>query len=216
MYTLVIGNKNYSSWSMRPWLLMRHFDIPFEERFIPLYQDGHKEKIRPLSPSGRVPCLIDGNLAIWDSLAICEYLAERHSGLWPADPAARGVARSACAEMHSGFTGLRTHFCMNIRRRSPRPVPNAEVQADIDRVVALWTNCRTRFGQATGKPWLFGSFSIADAFYAPVCFRFQTYGVALSGLAGEYQQAMLATPVLQTLAAAATREPEKIEMFDAL
>lgn len=216
MYTLVIGNRNYSSWSMRPWLLLRHFGIPFEERYVPLYQDGHREKIAPLSPSGRVPCLIDGQLAIWDSLAICEYLAERHPGLWPADSAARAVARSACSEMHSGFTALRTHFCMNIRRRTPRPVPNAEVQGDIDRVTTLWHDCRMRFGQATGKPYLFGEFSIADAFFAPVCFRFRTYGVEPAGAAGEYQRAMLLTPALQALDLAAAAESESIEMYDRL
>jgi glutathione S-transferase len=216
MYTLVIGNKNYSSWSMRPWLLMQHFGIPFEERFIPLYQDGHREKIAPLSPSGRVPCLIDGETVIWDSLAICEYLADHHAGLWPADAAARGVARSVCAEMHSGFTALRSTFGMNIRRRSPRPIPTPEVAADIDRIVALWTDCRTRFGQGQGGPWLFGKFSVADAFYAPVCFRFQTYGVVPTGIAGDYQHAMLQTPALQTLAQQAEKETEAIAMFDAL
>lgn len=216
MYTLIIGNKNYSSWSMRPWLLMRHFGIPFMERYIPLCQDEHKSEIARYSPSGRVPCLIDGETAIWDSLAICEYIAERHVGLWPADPVARGVARSVCAEMHSGFIALRTHFCMNIRRRSPRPVPNTEVQADIDRIVALWADCRKRFGQPQGNLYLFGDFSIADAFYAPVCFRFQTYGVNLPGIADDYQRAMLQTPTLQTLAQDAAEEVEAIEMYDKL
>lgn len=216
MYTLVIGNKNYSSWSMRPWLLMQHFDIPFEERYIPLYQGTHKAEIACVSPSGKVPCLIDGETAIWDSLAICEYLAERHPGLWPADAAARGVARSVCAEMHAGFTALRSTLGMNIRRRSPRPIPGPEVAADIDRIVALWTDCRTRFGQVQGGPYLFGRFSIADAFYAPVCFRFQTYGVAPSGIAGDYQRDMLHTPALQTLAQLAGKESEAIEMFDTL
>lgn len=216
MYTLIIGNKNYSSWSMRPWLLMKHFGIPFEERYIPLFTDDYKQKILKYSPSGRVPCLLDGDLAVWDTLAICEYLAERHAGLWPANPAARAVARSVSAEMHSSFTVLRSMLGMNIRRRAPRPIASPEVQADVDRIVQLWTDCRQRFGKRGDGPFLFGAFSIADAMYAPVGFRFQTYGIAPEGLAGEYLSAMLASPALAALQEEADKEQEVIEVYDRL
>ncbi len=210
-YTLIIGNKNYSSWSMRPWLVLRHFGIAFSEQLIPLFEPGYDAAIRAVSPSGKVPLLVDGDLHVWDSLAICEYLAERHSGLWPQDPAARAIARSVSAEMHSGFLALRTNFQCNIRRRTPR-APTPEVQADINRIVALWTDCRARFGQ--DGPYLFGAFSIADAMYAPVCFRFQTWGVQLSGAAGVYMATMLATPALQDLARDAIAEPYRIGKYE--
>ena len=212
MYTLIIGNKNYSSWSMRPWLLMRHFGIAFEERFIPLFSADFKREVLRYSPSGKVPCLLDGELAVWDSLAICEYLAERHPGLWPEGAAARAVARSVSAEMHSGFTALRSALGMNIRRHAPRPIASPDIQKDVDRIVRLWTECRERFGG--GGPYLFGEFSIADAMYAPVCFRFQTYGVAPEGIAGEYLAAMLANPVLVRLTQEAAEEKEVIERYD--
>ena len=210
-YTLVIGNKNYSSWSMRPWLVLRHFGIAFSEQMIPLFEPGYDAAIRAVSPSGKVPLLVDGDLHVWDSLAICEYLAERHPGLWPQDPAARAIARSVSAEMHSGFLALRMNFQCNIRRRTPR-TPPPEVQADINRIVALWTDCRARFGE--GGPYLFGAFSIADAMYAPVCFRFQTWGVQLSGAAGVYMATMLATPALQDLARDAIAEPYRIGKYE--
>lgn len=211
-YTLVIGNKNYSSWSMRPWLLLRHFEIPFAEQVIPLFEPGYAAAIRAFSPSGKVPLLIHGDLRIWDSLAICEYLAERHPVLWPQDAAARAMARSVSAEMHAGFMALRSHFQCNIRRRTPR-VPAPEVQADIDRITQLWTDCRSQFGQA--GPFLFGAFSVADAMYAPVCFRFQTYGVHLSGAAGVYLATMLATSAMQELAHDAALEPFRIAKYEA-
>jgi len=210
-YTLVIGNKNYSSWSLRPYLLLRHFAIPFTAQLIPLFEPGYDAAIRAVSPSGKVPLLIDGDLKIWDSLAICEYLAERHPGLWPQDPEARAIARSVSAEMHAGFMALRSAFTCNIRRRTPT-VPSPEVQADINRIAALWTECRAQFGQS--GPYLFGDFSIADAMYAPVCFRFQTYGVQLSGAAGVYLTTMLATPALQELARDAEAEPHRIAKYE--
>jgi len=214
MYTLIIGNKNYSSWSMRPWLLMKHFGIPFDERYIPLFTGEYKRDILQYSPSGRVPCLLDGDFVVWDSMAIAEYLVERHSGLWPADAKARAVARSISAEMHSGFSALRSTLGMNIRRHASRPIPSPEVQADVDRIVHVWTDCRQRFGK--DGPYLFGKFSIADAMYAPVCFRFQTYGVAPEGVAGEYLAAMLASPALMLLEQEAAHEKEVIEMYDSL
>lgn len=216
MYTLVMGNKNYSSWSVRPWLLMRHFGIPFEERCIGLFTPGYQDEIRRYSPSGRVPSLIDGEDTVWDSLAICEYLAERHPGLWPDAPLARAVARSVSAEMHAGFQALRSAFVMNIRRRSARRVPEPEVVADIDRIAAIWQGCRLRFGEKTDEPFLFGRFCIADAMYAPICFRFQTYGVTLEGAAGAYMHAMLDSPALQALAREAAEESAVIEAYDDL
>ncbi len=211
VYTLVIGNKNYSSWSLRPWLVLRHFEIPFTEQMIPLFEPGYDALIRAVSPSGKVPLLIDGDVRVWDSLAICEYLAERHPQLWPRDPVARAFARSVTAEMHSGFMALRMNFQCNVRRRTSREA-SADVQADIDRIAQLWTECRARFGQE--GPYLFGAFSIADAFYAPVCFRLQTYGVQLSGPAGVYLATMLATPALQELARDAAAEPHAIAKYE--
>lgn len=210
-YTLYIGNKNYSSWSVRPWLLLRQAGIPFTEHVIPLFLPGSAEKIAALSPSGKVPLLQHRDLQIWDSLAICEYLAERHPHLWPQDPQARAVARAVSAEMHSGFQALRNDFTMNIRRRTPRQ-PSPEVQADIARIAALWTDCRARFGQ--NGPFLFGEFSIADAMFGPVCFRFQTYGVNLDGAAGVYVRHMLAQPAFQELARDAAAEPFAIAKYE--
>ena len=212
-YLLHIGNKNYSSWSMRPWLLLRQAGIPFDEHLIPLFVPGYEDAIRAVSPSGKLPVLQHGDVTVWDSLAISAYLGELHPQLWPRDPAARAVARSVSAEMHAGFMALRSSFTCNIRRRSPR-TPSPEVQADIDRIAAIWTDCRTRFGQ--GGPFLFGTFSVADAMYGPVCFRFQTYGVNLSGVAGVYLAHMLATPAMQELAHAAAAEPHAIAKYDTM
>src|SRR5512143_2258865 len=195
--TLVIGNKNYSSWSLRPWLVLRQADIPFEEVRIPLYRPDSAARLTAWSPSGKVPALRDGDTTVWDSLAICEYLSERFPGrhLWPADAAARAVARSVSAEMHAGFAALRQHVSMNIRARYPGKGRTAESLADIQRILAIWTDCRARFGQ--GGDFLFGGFGIADAMYAPVVLRFQTYGVALTGVARDYADAVRALPALQ-------------------
>lgn len=210
-FLLHIGNKNYSSWSLRPWLLLRHAGIPFAEHLIPLFVPGYEAAIRAVSPSGKLPVLDHGDVRVWDSLAICEYVAELHPELWPADPVARAVARSVSAEMHAGFTALRSAFTCNIRRRSERRA-SPEVQADIDRIAALWTDCRTRFGQ--GGPFLFGAFSVADAMYGPVCFRFQTYGVQLTGVAGDYLADMLASPAMRELAHDADLEPMAVAKYD--
>ena len=212
--TLVIGNKNYSSWSLRPWLLLRQAGIPFEEVRIPLYAPGSTEALATWSPSGKVPALHDGDLRVWDSLAICEYLAERFPDkqLWPADAAARAVARSVSAEMHSGFAGLRENMVMNIRGRYPGKGRTPECLADIERIVAIWTDCRAQFGG--GGDFLFGRFGIADAMFAPVVLRFQTYGVALEGTARDYAEAILALPALQAWMADALAETERIEKFD--
>jgi glutathione S-transferase len=212
--TLAIGNKNYSSWSLRPWLLLRQAGIPFEEVYIPLYRPDSDAALAKWSPSGKVPALHDGDVRVWDSLAICEYLGERFpdKALWPADPAARAVARSVSAEMHSGFGALREHMSMNIRARRPGKGRTAESLADVERIVAIWNDCRARFGQ--GGDFLFGHFGIADAMYAPVVLRFQTYGVALEGAARDYADAVLALPALRAWVADALAETERIEMFE--
>ncbi len=212
--TLVIGNKNYSSWSLRPWLLLRQADIPFEEVRIPLYRPGSDTELATWSPSGKVPALHDGEIQVWDSLAICEYLHERfpEHPFWPADAAARAVARSVSAEMHAGFGALREHMSMNIRARHPGRGRTAACLADIERILAIWTACRARFGQ--DGDFLFGRFGIADAMYAPVVLRFQTYGVALAGAARAYADAILALPALQAWVADALAETERIERLD--
>lgn len=212
--TLVIGNKNYSSWSLRPWLVLRQAGIPFEEVRIPLYRPESADLLTAWSPSGKVPTLHDGDIPVWDSLAICETLNERfpEHNLWPADTAARAVARSVSAEMHAGFGALREHMSMNIRGRYPDKGRTPECLADIERIVAIWTDCRARFGG--GGDFLFGRFCIADAMFAPVALRFQTYGVALAGAARDYADAMLALPALQAWVADAEAEAERIEMFE--
>lgn len=212
--TLVIGNKNYSSWSLRPWLALRVAGIPFKEVRIPLYEPGTAAALAPWSPSGLVPLLQDGELKVWDSLAICEYLAECHPdrGLWPEDRTARAVARSVSAEMHAGFSGLRTAMSMNIRRRYPDRGRTLDCLRDIERVLTIWSDCRSRFG--AGGDFLFGRFGIADAMYAPVVLRFRTYEVALEGAARAYADAILALPAMQEWLADAERESESIPKFD--
>ncbi|HRH80998.1 MAG TPA: glutathione S-transferase family protein [Thiobacillaceae bacterium] len=212
--TLVIGNKNYSSWSLRPWLVLRCSGIPFREIRVPLYRPESAPALADLSPSGLVPVLHDGDVRIWDSLAICEYLHERfpEHRLWPDDMRARAVARSVSAEMHAGFSGLRQAMCMNVRGQFPDQGRTPQSLRDIDRVLSIWTDCRARFGSGGG--FLFGRFGIADAMYAPVVLRFQTYAVALSGAALDYANAVLALPALGEWVAAARAESERIEKFD--
>ena len=209
---LVIGNKNYSSWSLRPWLAMKVASIAFDEHRIPLYGPEAKGKILAFNPAGKVPCLIDGSTRVWDSLAICEYVAERQPDLWPKDPAARALARSISAEMHSGFQKLREHMSMNIRRRHPGKGRTPEALADVARIIAIWLDCRERFGD--GGPFLFGRFSIADAMYAPVVLRFRTYEVELPGGCRAYSDAILALPAMREWIADAERETESIAQFD--
>ena len=191
-YTLFIGNKNYSSWSLRPWLVLRQGAIPFREELVSLQDDPGKAARFARLPGGRVPVLADGDTLVWDSLAISEYLAERHPGLWPADPVARAWARAISSEMHSGFQALRQEMTMDVRARRPQRRRSAAVLRDIARVERIWTDTRA----ASGRParLLLGSFTIADAFYAPVAFRFRTYGVSPRGAAGEYLSALLALP----------------------
>src|SRR4051794_35987064 len=177
--TLVIGNKNYSSWSLRPWIAMKVCGIGFDETVIPLYEPASRERILEVSPTGKVPALIDGDIRVWESLAILDYLAERHpgAGLWPKDQAARAHARSVAAEMHAGFAALRRHCPMNMRRPVKARELTAEAAADVARIDHLWTQCRTRFG--AGGPFLFGAFGAADAMFAPVVSRLHTYDIGV-------------------------------------
>jgi len=205
--TLYVGNKNYSSWSLRPWLALRQAGLEFDEVVIPLDEAATSENIRRHSPSGRVPVLRHGELTVWESLSICEYASELapEAGLWPADRAARAVARSAASEMHAGFAALRGHFPMNMRSSFPDRGASTEAQADINRVTALWRDCRKRFGE--GGPFLFGAFSIADAMFAPVVSRFRTYKIDLDEVASAYVEAVWSLPALQDWVAAARKEP---------
>ncbi|MFO1462552.1 MAG: glutathione S-transferase family protein [bacterium] len=205
--TLVIGNKNYSSWSLRPWLLMRQMGIPFEEILIPLYRPETKDRILMYSPSGKVPALREGDRVIWESLAIAEYLAEMfpRMNLWPEDPAARALARSISSEMHAGFTALRSELPMNIRRR-PAPIAmSPAAQADVRRIESIWEECRRLY--AGQGPFLFGRFSIADAMYAPVVFRFSRYAVEVGSEPRSYMGTMEALPAVQEWVEAARSEP---------
>jgi len=205
---LAIGNKNYSSWSMRPWVLAREAGIAFEEKQLKFGDDGRPVGAAAFSPTQKVPVLIVDGEPVWDSLAIAETLAERYPDkqLWPADARARAYARSICAEMHSGFQALRERMPMNIRGRHPGKGLTAESQRDIDRVVAIWTECRSRFG--LGGPLLFGRFTIPDAYYAPVVMRFQTYAVKLPAAAQAYCDAVLALASVREWMEGARRETE--------
>ncbi|WP_019142091.1 glutathione S-transferase family protein [Noviherbaspirillum massiliense] len=210
---LVIGNKNYSSWSMRPWVAMTAFGVPFEEIMVQLDRPDTGTRIAEYSHAGRVPVLIDGDLTVWDSLAICEYLAERcpEKGFWPRNPAARALARSVCAEMHSSFTGLRSAMWMNIRARFPGKGRTAQAQADIGRISEIWESCLARSGP---NGYLFGDFSIADAFYAPVVMRFRTYEVALAPALQAYVERIIAHPAVAQWMRDAENEPEHLKKYD--
>jgi glutathione S-transferase len=201
---LVIGNKNYSSWSLRPWIAMKVLGLKFEERRVPLYVPGAKEQILQDSPAGKVPVLIDGGTRVWDSLAILEYLAEKSGRLWPADAAMRARARSVSAEMHSGFANLRNHMSMNIRKRYPDKGRTPEVLQEVARINAIWSEAK--------GPFLFGEFSAADAMYAPVVLRFRTYEVDVANRA--YYDAVLALPAMQEWIADAERERESLPQFE--
>jgi glutathione S-transferase len=194
-YVLHIGEKNYSSWSARPWLALRGAGIPFTEHLVSLRDDAGKAERFARLPGGRVPVLEDGPVLVWDSLAIVEYLAERHPGLWPADPVARAWARCICAEMHGGFGALRSGMSVDVRARRPQRKRTDAVRADIARIEGLWNETRRRFG--AGGPFLLGAFTIADAYFAPVAFRFRTYGVDLPGEAGAWVRTILAHPAVR-------------------
>lgn len=212
--TLVIGNKNYSSWSLRPWVAMKQFDLQFNEIRIALYTPESSAKIRQYSNSGKVPVLLHGTQTVWDSLAICEYLADEFPTLqwWSQDKTERAVARSISAEMHSGFQNLRQDMPMNCRARLSGKRITPEVQKDIERITAIWHECRQNFG--TSGSMLFGEFTIADAMFAPVVLRFVTYGVQLDSIAQAYTQAVLTLPAMQEWLKAAATEPETLSVFE--
>ena len=206
--TLVIGNMNYSSWSMRPWVLMKQLGIPFEQVKLRFHTQEWDAQIARWSPSRLVPVLWRGEQSVWDTLAIIETLAEWHpdKGVWPRDPLARAFARSASAEMHSGFRDLRANMPMNIRASHPGKGMKPEVQANIDRIQSLWQEARQRFG--TSGPFLFGDFCAADAMYAPVVMRFRTYGVKLPAQAAKYCEAMHAAPGVRAWVEESAQEKE--------
>ena len=194
---LIIGNKNYSSWSLRPWLLLTQSQIPFQEEVISLGDPDFRARVMLHSPAGKVPVLIDDGVVVWDSLAIVEYVGEKFADaqVWPRSPVARAHARAICAEMHAGFAPLRTTFPMNCNARFAPALLSRPVRRDVERIVALWTDCRARFGG--DGAFLFGGFSAADAFFAPVTRRFVTYGVALPPVAAAYVAAVDALPSMQ-------------------
>jgi glutathione S-transferase len=212
---LVIGNKNYSSWSMRPWLALRAANIPFEEVLIPLYTgDADKQRILSFTRSGKVPALVDGDVTVWDSLAVIEYLAERfpEARLWPEDRARRAHARSISAEMHSGFAALRNECGMNLHR-PVRPIAlSSEARAEIGRVQQIWSECRERYGKF--GPFLFGAFGGADAMFAPVVHRFRTYAIAGAPEVQAYMDSMMALPAFQEWTRAALAETMIIERVE--
>ncbi len=211
MNTLIIANKNYSSWSLRPWLLLRHFGIAFDEVMLALDTPQFKNDIGKYSPSARVPALRVGDEVIWDSLAICETINERwlDGRGWPSNPQARAAARSASAEMHSGFTGLRTQLPMNCIRQPNGKHWDKDADKDIARVQQLWRDLRSQFGAA--GPFLCGEFSIVDAMYAPVCIRFRGYGAEVDDNAKAYMQTIFALPAMREWQAAAEAEPARVE-----
>ncbi len=220
-YTLWIGNKNYSSWSLRGWLMCKLAGIDFEEVLVRLDEPDRWGRMRMFTPSGRVPTLKDGDaggtpVLIWDSMAIGEYLAEKfpERKMWPSDPRARALARAVSAEMHSGFVALRSQLPMNMHRTKAPPTWDADAQRDIDRVQEIWRTCRTAHG--AGGPYLFGALTLADCFYAPVVSRFTTYRVPMDGTASAYCEAMWEWPALDAWREAALKEPWLIARDEAI
>jgi glutathione S-transferase len=208
MYTLHIANKNYSSWSLRPWVLMRELGMPFTESLIPFHQEAEWAAYRRIAPNGKVPCLVDGDITVWESLAIVEYLAERHTGVWPEAAAARAWSRSATAEMHAGFTELRNRCSMTCGVRVRLNSMTAALSADLNRMAALWNDGLEHFG----GPFLGGSaFSAADAFFAPVVFRIQTYQLEVEPASQAYVERMLNLESMRSWYADALREPWRDE-----
>lgn len=211
---LTIGNKNYSSWSFRPWLALKVAGIPFEETVIPIYRPESKSKLLALSPAGKVPILQDGAVTVWESLAILEYVAEKFpdAALWPRGAAARAHARAIASEMHAGFAPLRRQCPMNMRRPVKKPALSDDAAANVARIDALWSDSRSRFG-ADG-PFLFGRFGAADAMYAPVVSRFRTYGIEVGPASAAYMQAMMALPAWQEWYGGALKEDWVLQDFE--
>jgi glutathione S-transferase len=209
-YELFIGNKNYSSWSLRPWIALKHKDIPFQETLVPFDFENGNPEFAAFSPTGKVPVLKDGHLTVWDSLAILEYLADccPDKGLWPEDKAQRAWARSISAEMHSGFSALRSECSMNMQRpAAPKPVSEA-VKTDVTRIVTIWKECL----EASGGPFLFGDFTIADAMYAPVVSRLETFQLSADPMVRKYSEAITATPAWKAWEEAALKETWVVEV----
>jgi glutathione S-transferase len=200
---LIIGNKNYSSWSLRAWWLLKSLGVPFSEVLVPLGQPDTRARLLQYSPAGKAPILIDSEVALWDSLAITEYCHERYLGVWPVDHVMRAYARAICAEMHGGFTPLRTEMPMNCNVRV-KVTPSAACVADIERICAIWRDCRALYGHL--GPWLFGKWSAADAFFAPVVIRFNSYNVELDDTCFAYLHTVWFDPYIREWVAAATEE----------
>lgn len=216
MLDLYIGNKNYSSWSLRPWLVMKHFGIPFREHMVSVAGRPFNPALKPIAGNARVPCLHEADgFQVWDSLAIIETLAERQQAIWPTDARARARARSICAEMHSGFTALRTAMPMNLKLRLRGKPAEPDVQRDIERIVEIWEDARSDVAQGDG-PWLFGDFTAADAMFAPVVCRFDIYNVPLPPQAAAYRDTVLAHPALLEWRAAGLLESEAHAHYDGL
>jgi len=211
---LIIGNKNYSSWSLRPWLLLSHFDISFAEERVPLFSPGYQEKLSGYGGIGLVPILIDGQVTVWDSLAICEYVSDKYldGAGWPADESARAQARACSAEMHSGFANVRSDLPMNVRAEGRRVELTPDITREVQRIESMWNSLRD--ANEEQGPWLFGKFSIADCMYAPMSFRFATYGINLAGKAGEYCTHLLADVSMGRWQAAAKGEVETIDFAE--
>ena len=202
---MLIGNRNYSTWSLRPWLVLKHFDIPFEDEVLQLSGDGWRDVLAQRSPTGKVPVLIDGDLVVPETIAIIEYLADSfpEKAIWPADRAQRALARAASAEMHAGFAGLRSHAPMNLRASHPGKVNIDTVTRDLHRLETLWGDLLSR----SGGPYLFGAFTAADAMFAPVATRIRTYSLPVSDVAGAYVEAIYSLPAFQEWLALALQEP---------
>lgn len=215
MFDLYIGNKNYSSWSLRAWLLLKHFGIPFAEHSVSVSGADYNPALKALAGNARVPCLHEDGFQVWESLAIAETLAERHPQMWPADARARARARSISAEMHAGFARLRTAMPMNLKLKLKGKPASPEVQRDIDRIAELWQDARQNFATADG-PYLFGAFSVADAMYAPIAWRLHIYNVPLPPVAAAYRDTLLAHPAMREWHAAALTETEAHAHYDRL
>ncbi|RTL54489.1 MAG: glutathione S-transferase family protein [Rhodocyclaceae bacterium] len=215
MFDLYLGNKNYSSWSLRAWLLLKHLGLPFTEHMVSVAGRARNPALKPIAGNARVPCLHDNGFQVWDSLSIAEYLAEKYPILWPADRQARARARSISAEMHAGFAALRTAMPMNLKLKLKGKPASVEVQRDVDRIVEIWEEARQVFASGNG-PYLFGNFTAADAMYAPIAWRFHIYNVPLPTVAAAYRDAMLAHPVMVAWYQAALQETEAHEHYDRL
>jgi glutathione S-transferase len=210
---LVIANKTHSSWSLRPWLLLTHFGIPFEETLVPFgptFDDpAWKAEIARYSPAGKVPALVDGEIHVWESLAIMEYVADKFPdrAIWPRDPAARAMARAIASEMHCGFSALRSACPMNLGKRHPQRDRGPKVAADVARLGEIWNEARARFGKASGKPYLFGDFTAADAMFAPVATRFRTYSISADPVSNAWIDAIWDNAAFRLWRDAAVKEP---------